>query len=145
MPPSATRQQRKPLNPRGAGALQEPRLRVRQAPSKGAFGLTARNLAVGPQIARYMLARTYSAELGFRIGAHALRATAVTNALDNQADIAKVAEWLGHAKKIHRQHGIELARCVQRFDRKDVVLETKAVAGGGSDAGVKATYHRVSA
>ena len=45
----------------------------------------------------YMLVRTYSAELGFRIGAHALRATAATNALDNQADIAKVQEWLGHA------------------------------------------------
>lgn len=28
---------------------------------------------------------------------HALRATAATNALDHQADIAKVQEWLGHA------------------------------------------------
>ena len=27
----------------------------------------------------------------------ALRATAATNALDHQADIAKVQEWLGHA------------------------------------------------
>ena len=35
--------------------------------------------------------------LGFEIGAHALRATAATNALDHQADIAKVQEWLGHA------------------------------------------------
>jgi integrase/recombinase XerD len=35
--------------------------------------------------------------LGFEIGAHALRATAATNALDHQADIAKVPEWLGHA------------------------------------------------
>ena len=39
----------------------------------------------------------YSAQLGFLIGAHALRATAATNALDHQADIAKVQEWLGHA------------------------------------------------
>ena len=39
----------------------------------------------------------YSAQLGFEIGAHALRATAATNALDHQADIAKVQEWLGHA------------------------------------------------
>jgi integrase/recombinase XerD len=31
------------------------------------------------------------------IGAHALRATAATNALDHDADIAKVQEWLGHA------------------------------------------------
>ncbi len=39
----------------------------------------------------------YSAALGFKIGAHALPATAATNALDHQADIAKVQEWLGHA------------------------------------------------
>ena len=39
----------------------------------------------------------YLALLGFEIGAHALRATAATNALDHQADIAKVQEWLGHA------------------------------------------------
>jgi integrase/recombinase XerD len=32
-----------------------------------------------------------------RFGAHALRATAATNALDHQADIVKVQEWLGHA------------------------------------------------
>jgi integrase/recombinase XerD len=41
--------------------------------------------------------RAYSALLGFEIGAHALRATAATNALDHQAEIAKVQEWLGHA------------------------------------------------
>jgi site-specific recombinase XerD len=45
----------------------------------------------------YRLVRAYSAALGFQIGAHALRATAATNALDHQADIAKVQEWLGHA------------------------------------------------
>ena len=45
----------------------------------------------------YRLVRGYSAQLGFQIGAHALRATAATNALDHQADIAKVQEWLGHA------------------------------------------------
>jgi site-specific recombinase XerD len=45
----------------------------------------------------YKLVRAYSALLGFPIGAHALRATAATNALDHQADIAKVQEWLGHA------------------------------------------------
>jgi len=45
----------------------------------------------------YWLVRAYSAELGFEIGAHALRATAATNALEHQADIAKVQEWLGHA------------------------------------------------
>lgn len=45
----------------------------------------------------YKLVRVYSAQLGFEIGAHSLRATAATNALDHQADIAKVQEWLGHA------------------------------------------------
>jgi site-specific recombinase XerD len=35
--------------------------------------------------------------LGFEIGAHALSATAATNALDHEADIANVQEWLGHA------------------------------------------------
>ena len=45
----------------------------------------------------YKLVRQYSGQLGFLIGAHALRATAATNALDHQADIAKVQEWLGHA------------------------------------------------
>jgi integrase/recombinase XerD len=45
----------------------------------------------------YAIVRAYSAELGFEIAPHALRATAATNALDHQADIAKVQEWLGHA------------------------------------------------
>ena len=36
-------------------------------------------------------------EVNIRSGAHALRATAATNALGHQADIAKVKEWLGHA------------------------------------------------
>jgi integrase len=41
--------------------------------------------------------QTYSVQLGSKIRPHALRATAATNALDHQADIAKVQEWLGHA------------------------------------------------
>ena len=45
----------------------------------------------------YKMVRGYSSKLGFRVGAHTLRATAATNALDHQADIAKVQEWLGHA------------------------------------------------
>lgn len=35
--------------------------------------------------------------VGELMGPHALRATAATNALEHQADIAKVQEWLGHA------------------------------------------------
>ena len=45
----------------------------------------------------YKLVQKYSGKLGFKIRAHALRATAATNALDNDADIAKVKDWLGHA------------------------------------------------
>jgi integrase/recombinase XerD len=49
----------------------------------------------------YKLVRTYSAALGFRIRVHSLRATAATNALDNDADIAKVQEWLGHSNRLY--------------------------------------------
>lgn len=35
--------------------------------------------------------------LGENMGPHALRATAATSALEHNADIAKVQEWLGHA------------------------------------------------
>ena len=35
--------------------------------------------------------------LGDIVTAHGLRATAATNALEHDADIAKVQEWLGHA------------------------------------------------
>jgi integrase/recombinase XerD len=44
----------------------------------------------------------YGREIGINIEVnglcvHLLRATAATNALSNEADIAKVQEWLGHA------------------------------------------------
>ena len=45
--------------------------------------------------ARFTCARSASATKG--MGAHAPRATAGTNALLNNADIAKVQEWFGHA------------------------------------------------
>ena len=60
----------------------------------------SRNVASSKSLtpdAVYKMVREYSAALGFEIGAHSLRATAATNALDHQADIAKVQEWLGHA------------------------------------------------
>jgi integrase/recombinase XerD len=34
---------------------------------------------------------------GNKLRVHSLRATAATNALTHEADIAKVQEWLGHA------------------------------------------------
>jgi len=48
----------------------------------------------------YKMLAGYAASLKLDIagfGPHALRATAATNALDHEADIAKVQEWLGHA------------------------------------------------
>ena len=35
--------------------------------------------------------------VGENMGPHALRATATTSALENDADIAQVQEWLGHS------------------------------------------------
>lgn len=48
----------------------------------------------------YKMLAGYAASLKMDVagfGPHALRATAATNALDHEADIAKVQEWLGHA------------------------------------------------
>jgi site-specific recombinase XerD len=49
----------------------------------------------------YWLVRHYARKIGIGdiegLGVHSLRATAATNALDHEADIAKVQEWLGHA------------------------------------------------
>lgn len=45
----------------------------------------------------YKIVHGYAKRLGVEIGVHALRATAATNALEHEADIAKVQEWLGHA------------------------------------------------
>ena len=49
----------------------------------------------------YKVVRSYYVQCGFpleeNMGVHPLRATAATNALEHEADIAKVQEWLGHA------------------------------------------------
>lgn len=73
-----------------AGALFRPLRRGGEA-HEGSRALTTTD-------AVYKIVRAYSGGLGFQVGAHALRATAATNALDHQADIAKVQEWLGHAR-----------------------------------------------
>lgn len=93
-----------PLHPAAGGAVAE----YLEAAGHGAddagplFRPLHHNRAGGRPVgitadAVYKIVRAYSAALGFEIGAHALRATAATNALDHQADIAKVQEWLGHA------------------------------------------------
>jgi site-specific recombinase XerD len=48
----------------------------------------------------YKCVLTYAAQAKISVdgfGVHSLRATAATNALEHEADIAKVQEWLGHA------------------------------------------------
>jgi site-specific recombinase XerD len=48
----------------------------------------------------YKMLRRYAQKAGIQVDGlclHALRATAATNALEHQADIAYVQEWLGHA------------------------------------------------
>lgn len=48
----------------------------------------------------YKLLAKYAGMAGIDVdgfGPHTLRATAITNALDNQADLEKVQEWVGHA------------------------------------------------
>jgi len=73
---------------------------------EGALFRAVRGRAVGPtgalspgavyaQVVKY-----YMAQVGIEgenMGPHALRATAATSALEHDADIAQVQEWLGHA------------------------------------------------
>jgi integrase/recombinase XerD len=59
----------------------------------------------------YKLVRRYALALGLKIGAHALRAAGAPNALDHDADIAKVQEWL-------RQDNIATTRIYDRRKMK---------------------------
>ena len=48
----------------------------------------------------YKIVKRYAAIAGIAVDGlclHSLRATAATNALENQADIAYVQKWLGHS------------------------------------------------
>ena len=48
----------------------------------------------------YAVVGTYASAAGIAVaglGVHGLRATAATNALEHEADIARVQQWLGHA------------------------------------------------
>lgn len=52
------------------------------------------------QLGIYALVGIYARTAGIEVaglGVHGLRATAATNALEHEADIAKVQQWLGHA------------------------------------------------
>jgi site-specific recombinase XerD len=54
-------------------------------------GSVYRNIVI-----KYAKATGISAE-AIGVSVHSMRATAATNALSHEADIAKVQEWLGHA------------------------------------------------
>lgn len=53
--------------------------------------------ATGTKASDRHLLRAYLADLRFEVGAHSLRTTAATSALDHQADIVWVQNWLGRA------------------------------------------------
>ncbi|MHC1765219.1 MAG: tyrosine-type recombinase/integrase [Verrucomicrobiia bacterium] len=56
--------------------------------------------ALSPAALYHCVIRKYAAETGLNepgFCIHSLRATAATNALEHEADIAKVQEWLGHS------------------------------------------------
>jgi integrase/recombinase XerD len=55
---------------------------------------------LSPSAIYHAVVKHYATQAGVDVPGfciHSLRATAATNALDHQADIAKVQEWLGHA------------------------------------------------
>ncbi|PTB92255.1 integrase, partial [Marinobacter sp. Z-F4-2] len=73
-----------------------------QEPGRPLF-LPQRGRATGTGLSAdgiYALVGRYAHAAGIKVdglGVHGLRATAATNALEHEADIAKVQQWLGHA------------------------------------------------
>lgn len=84
------------LEASGHGAeLNLPLFRRLRAPRAGTIAAALTPGAVYSEVVvRYMKKVGIT---GDNMGPHALRATAATSALEHQADIAKVQEWLGHA------------------------------------------------
>jgi integrase/recombinase XerD len=77
------------------GEADAPLFRRVRPPKAGALAAALTPGAVYSEVVvRYMAQVGISGE---NMGPHALRATAATSALEHQADIAKVQEWLGHA------------------------------------------------
>lgn len=71
-----------------------PLFRRVRAPKAGMVATALTPGGIYSEVVRYMSQVGIS---GDNIGPHVLRATAATSALEHQADIAKVQEWLGHA------------------------------------------------
>ncbi|OCR25247.1 integrase [Pseudomonas syringae] len=74
-----------------------------QADGKAPLFMPLRGLQTGAGITAngiYAMVGSYAKAAGIEVaglGVHGLRATAATNALEHEADIAKVQAWLGHA------------------------------------------------
>lgn len=75
--------------------LEGPLFRRSRAPKVGTVASALTPGAVYADIVVFYMAQVGIS--GDNMGPHALRATAATCALEHQADIAKVQEWLGHA------------------------------------------------
>lgn len=81
-----------------AGHAQEldfPLFRRSRTPKAGTLALALTPGAVYADVVLFYMQQVGIS--GDNMGPHALRATAATSALEHQADIAKVQEWLGHA------------------------------------------------
>lgn len=94
-----------PLHPAAAGAIAAYLEAAGHGDDKaGALFRPVSNNAQGGQSITpdgvYKLLATYAGVVDIAVdgfGPHSLRATAITNALEHNADIAKVQEWVGHA------------------------------------------------
>lgn len=75
----------------------------KREPGNGPLFRSIRGLTTGSAITGngiYSVVAQWARAVGIKVeglGVHGLRATAATNALEHDADIAKVQEWLGHA------------------------------------------------
>lgn len=72
-----------------------PLFRRTRAPKAGTLASALTPGSVYAEVVVHYMAQVGIA--GENMGPHALRATAATSALEHQADIARVQEWLGHA------------------------------------------------
>ena len=75
----------------------------KREPGNGPLFRSIRGRTAGARVSAngiYMVVAQWAKAAGIHVdglGVHGLRATAATNALEHDADIAKVQEWLGHA------------------------------------------------
>lgn len=64
------------------------------------YYLPRKRLVVIQDVSPFVLDREVRAQTGINIEVNGPQATVATTALSNQANIAKVQEWLGHAQRL---------------------------------------------